>query len=277
MHKPILITGASGGIGEAAAVHLATKGFKVYAGARRKDKLEALSGLGQGRIIPLLIDVTDDGSVAEALALIERNGDRLYGLINNAGVSVVGPSELVPLNEWRRQFETNVFGMISLIQAVAPQMRAAGEGRIVNIGSIAGRIVSPFMGPYAASKHAVEGLSDAFRRELRPYGVKVSVIRPGFVNTSFGTQAQDGLSYYLETDGPYERQLSAFKAWHAKAHPTAESPHIVAEKIYHALTAAHPHSRYTAPPKYLGLLLLRNLLPSAIIDRLFERIIGLKK
>lgn len=277
MHKPVLVTGASSGIGEATAVHLAHKGFKVYAAARSVDKLKTLAGLGGGGIEPLEMDVTDEGSIERALGVIGEAGETLFGLVNNAGVSVMGPIEQVPGNEWRRLYETNVFGVVNVMQAVLPQMRQAGAGRIVNIGSVAGRIVAPFFGVYGSSKHAIEGLTDALRRELKPHGVKVSLIRPGFINTPFGEQEQESLSAYLNEDQPYLKQLEIFKAWHVKGHPNAKPPIIVAEKVHHALTAEHPHSRYTVPARFVPYLMMRNLLPSALVDRVFERTIGLNK
>lgn len=276
MYQSILITGASSGIGEECAAFLAHKGFRVFAAARRLDKLKALTAVGAGRITPVEMDVTDEASIVSALQTIAAEGVTLYGLVNNAGVSVMGPFERVPLSEWRRQYETNVFGVVAATQAVLPQMRAAGRGRIVNIGSLAGRIASPFQGVYASSKHAVEGLSDALRRELVPHGIKVSVVRPGFINTPFGHQEQESLDLYAG-DAVYGEQLRTFKAWHAKGHPNAPSPAAVAEAVHHALIAARPKSRYTAPPKMTYALALRNFLPSALTDRILERVNGLER
>ncbi len=273
LHQSVLVTGASSGIGEETAVYLARKGFRVFAAARRTEKLKDLSVVGGGKITPVAMDVTDEASIAAALKLIAEEGVTLYGLVNNAGVSVMGPVESVPLAEWRRQYETNVFGLVAVTQAVLPQMRAAGRGRIINIGSLAGRIASPFQGVYASSKHAVEGLSDALRRELVPHGVKVSLVRPGFINTPFGHQEQASLDQYADNN-PYQDQLREFKTWHAAGHPGAPSPVVVAEAVHHALTAEHPHSRYTAPVKMTYALALRNLLPSALTDRILERVNG---
>ena len=277
MHKPVLVTGASSGIGEATAVLLAHQGFRVFAGARRLEKLKALEGLGAGRITALELDVTDEASIAAALKRVTEAGAALYGLVNNAGVSVTGPLEEVPLEDWRRQFETNVFGVVAMTRAVLPAMRAARGGRIVNVGSVAGRLASPFMGAYAGSKHALEGLSDSLRRELVPYGVKVSVIRPGFINTPFGEPEQDGFARYVGDGHPYSERVAAFKAWHAKGHPKGAAPMEVAEAIAHALTARRPHSRYTVPARYIGPVMLRNLLPSAIVDRAFARTTGVNR
>lgn len=275
MYQSVLVTGASSGIGEATAVFLAHHGFRVFAAARRIEKLQELAGLAAGRITPIAMDITDDGSVDLALDEIKSADAPLYGLVNNAGVSVTGPIEQVEIDEWRRQYETNVFGLVRVTQKVLPIFRKAGRGRVVNIGSIAGRIAPPFLGAYASSKHAVEGVSDSLRRELAPHGVKVSLIRPGFINTPFGHQEQDGFEKYLGADQPYDGQLRIFKSWHAKGHPTAPPPTVVAEAVHKALTAERPQARYTAPTQALGLLMLRNFLPSAIVDRIFERVTGL--
>lgn len=275
MLNSVLITGASSGIGEACAVHLAHKGFRVFAAARRLDKLNDLSGLAGGKITPIEMDVTDEASVAYALKTIADEGVVLYGLVNNAGVSVMGPLEETSLADWRRQYETNVFGLMNVTRALLPEMRKAGKGRIVNIGSVAGRVAAPFQGIYASSKHAVEGLSDSLRRELAPHGVKVSLVRPGFINTPFGHQEQEALAPFEEEGRPYAEQVKIFKAWHAKGHPNAPSPSVVADVVHDALTAERPRARYVAPTEMLGALALRNLAPTFFADWVFERIIGL--
>ncbi|MEZ5919976.1 MAG: SDR family oxidoreductase [Parvularculaceae bacterium] len=277
MLKPILVTGAASGIGEATAVMLAHKGFKVFASARSLAKLKPLDGLGQGRLSPLALDVTDAASIDAAVKEIEAAGEPLFGLVNNAGISVTGPIEELSRDDWRRQFETNVFAVAMLTRAVLPQMRAAGAGRIVNIGSVAGRIASPFMGAYAASKHALEGLTDSLRREVKPFGISVSLIRPGFVNTHFGEAEQAGFAKTAEGGGPYALAAAKFKSWHSRGHPTGASPNDVADAVVTALTAEKPHSRYTAPASNLGPLMLRNLFPSAVTDRIFERVTGLDR
>ena len=275
MYKPVLVTGASSGIGEASVVHLARKGFRVFAAARRIDRLKALEGFGEGAVTAIALDITDEVSIEAALADINAAGGPLYGLVNSAGVSVTGPLEDVPVNEWRRQFETNLFGLVALTQRVLPDMRAAGAGRIVNIGSVAGRIAAPFMAPYVASKHALEGMSDALRREVDAFGIHVSVIRPGFINTEFGEQEQDGLTRFAREGGPYTAALDVFRAWHAKGHPKGASPMEVAEAVHHALVADRPHSRYTVPKRYIPSLMMRNLAPSAVTDRVFARVTGI--
>ncbi len=274
MLQSVLVTGASSGIGEATAVHLAHKGFRVFAAARRLEKLKELTALGGGKITPIAMDVNDDASIAAALEQINAEGVTLYGLVNNAGVSTMGPFEKVSLEEWRALFQTNIFGLVAVTQAVLPQMRAAGRGRIVNIGSLTGRIASPFQSAYAASKHAVEGISDSLRRELSPHGIKVSVVRPGAINTPFGKHEVEALAGY-ETDATYGDQVKTFKSWFEKQHPTAPGPNVVAEAVHEALTAEHPQSRYTAPAKMTYAIALRNFLPSGITDRILERVNGL--
>jgi NADP-dependent 3-hydroxy acid dehydrogenase YdfG len=276
MHQSVLITGASSGIGEECAVFLAHKGFRVFASARRLDKLQDLTAVGGGKITPVQMDVTDAASIAAAMERIKDEGVTLYGLVNNAGAALMGPVERLALDDWRALFETNLFGLVAVTQAVLPQMRAAGRGRIVNIGSLTGRIASPFQGAYAASKHAVEGLSDSLRRELVPHGVKVSVVRPGAIHTPFGAHETEMLSQY-QLDENYGDQVTAFKAWFARQHPGAPSPFVVAEAVHDALTAENPHSRYTAPFKMTYALALRNLLPSALTDRILERVNGTDK
>lgn len=276
MHRPVLVTGASSGIGEATAVTLARAGFRVYAAARRVEKLKAIEGLGEGRIAALALDVTDAASIDAAMARIAADGAALYGLVNNAGVSVTGPIEEVALDDWRTQFETNVIGVVAMTKAVLPGMRAARSGRIVNIGSVSGRLAAPFMGAYAASKHALEGLTDSLRREVAPFGVKVSLIRPGFIHTPFGGPEQEGFARYIGEGHPYSERVAAFKAWHARGHPNGAPPGVVAEVVLKAVTAARPFSRYTVPARFVAPLMLRNLLPSAIVDPIFATVTGVR-
>ena len=278
MHKAVLVTGASSGIGEATAVHLAHRGFTVFAAARRLTALNTLSGLGHGRIHPIALDVTDPTSINDAISKISADyASPLYGLVNNAGISVTGPVEQLDMEDWRRQFETNVLGVVAMTKAVLPQMRAENAGRIITVGSVAGRIVAPFMGAYGASKHAIEGLSDALRHELSGTDIKVSVIRPSFVNTQFGEQEQAGLEAHMADGEPYAEDVRAFAKWHERGHPNGVAPSEVAEAIHQALTAKNPQSRYTVPKKFLGYMAMRNFLPSALVDRVLYKTIGLKR
>ncbi|MEM9705729.1 MAG: SDR family oxidoreductase [Pseudomonadota bacterium] len=275
MLKPVLVTGASSGIGAAISEKLAASGFRVYAAARRADKLDVVAAHASGRITPLVMDVTDAGSIDRALENIADDGSTLFGLVNNAGLSVTGPLESTDTNEWRRLYETNVFGVVELTKAVLPQMRGVSAGRIINIGSIAGRIATPFFSPYASSKHALEGLSDSLRREVAPFGIDVSLVRPGFIRTDFGDQEQAALEPHTKDGLPYAAAVKAFKSWHAKGHPNAPRPSVVADCVHHALTVTHPKARYTAPLKYAPQLFLRNFAPVGLTDALIARITGI--
>ena len=179
----VVITGASTGIGHASALHLASLGFKVFAGVRRDEDADRLRAVANGSIEPVHIDVTDQASIDAAAGRVrEATGGSIAGLVNNAGIAVPGPLEHLPVDEFRRQLEVNVTGQVAVTQAFLPMLRPS-RGRIVNIGSIGGRVAAPMLGPYAASKHAMEGLTDSLRRELRPSGIEVSIIRPGPIAT----------------------------------------------------------------------------------------------
>lgn len=265
----ILVTGAGTGIGRACALYLAEEGFHVIAAGRRLEPLEALAAEKPGTITPVSIDVTDPDNIAAAMATISP----IDGLVNNAGVAIMGAIEAVPVAEWRRQFEVNVFGVANMCQAVLPQMRQRGAGRIVNIGSVTGRLVPPFQGVYGSSKHAVEGLSDALRREVERYGIYVSVVRPGFVNTTFGEQEQESLSQHRMD--AYAEHHDRYAKWHhEKGHKVAPDPVIVAREVEKALTAPKPRTRYACPASARRFILLRSILPARMVDRMIDRTIN---
>ena len=265
----ILVTGAGTGIGRACALYLAEEGFHVIAAGRRLEPLEALAAEKPGTITPVSIDVTDPDNIAAAMATISP----IDGLVNNAGVAIMGAIEAVPVAEWRRQFEVNVFGVANMCQAVLPQMRQRGAGRIVNIGSVTGRLVPPFQGVYGSSKHAVEGLSDALRREVERYGIYVSVVRPGFVNTTFGEQEQESLSQHRMD--AYAEHHDRYAKWHhEKGHKVAPDPVIVAQEVEKALTAPKPRTRYACPASARRFILLRSILPARMVDRMIDRTIN---
>jgi NAD(P)-dependent dehydrogenase (short-subunit alcohol dehydrogenase family) len=175
----VLVTGASSGIGEATASHLASLGFRVFAGVRKDEDAERL----RERVTPVKLDVVDEESIATARREVEEAApDGLAGLVNNAGVSVSGPVEFIPLEELRRQLEVNVIGQVAVTQAFLPAIRRA-RGRIVNVSSVGGRVALPLMSPYNASKFALEAVSDSLRREVRQFGVHVAVVEPGAIRT----------------------------------------------------------------------------------------------
>src|SRR5919202_3517690 len=197
---PVLVTGCSSGIGKATAQALLAHGQTVYATARRPSTLADLEAAGART---MALDVTDDDSMKAAVTAIEAEHGAVGTLVNNAGYGVYGPVEEVPMDDVRREFETNVFGLGRLTQLVLPGMRAAGRGRIVNVSSMGGRLAYPTGGWYHASKYAVEPLSDALRVEVKPFGVGVVLVEPGLIRTEFESVASGGLS--SAGDGPYAK------------------------------------------------------------------------
>jgi NAD(P)-dependent dehydrogenase (short-subunit alcohol dehydrogenase family) len=268
----VVITGASTGIGRATAVRLARAGFDVLAGVRREEDGAALHA-DDGRIEPVLVDVTDAGQIA---ALGERvAGAPLAGLVNNAGIAVAGPLEGIPLDEMRRQYEVNVFGLLAVTQALLEPIRA-GHGRIVNIGSIGGRINTPFVGPYSSSKAAVRSLSAALRRELRPWDIRVALVEPGALDTPMWRKGEEGAE---ETIGAlpervrtlYARPLEALVAATRKIAANASSPDDAAQAVEHALTAQRPRTLYTVGREARIQGALHGVLPARTFDALVER------
>jgi NAD(P)-dependent dehydrogenase (short-subunit alcohol dehydrogenase family) len=268
MRGRILITGAGSGIGRACALYLADEGFHIVAAGRRREPLEALASERPGLIELVTMDVTDPASVEAAVAAASP----IDHVVNNAGVAVMGAIEAVPLEEWRRQFEVNVFGVANVCRAVLPQMRQRGAGRIVQIGSVTGRLVPPYQGVYGSSKHALEGLTDALRREVSRFGIGVSLVRSGFVRTSFGDQEQESLkAHRLDA---YAEGHDAYTRWHHdKGHKVAPDPVVVAREVEKAITAVSPKARYACPPSAKRFLLMRRLLPASLVDRLVWRTI----
>jgi NAD(P)-dependent dehydrogenase (short-subunit alcohol dehydrogenase family) len=266
--QTVVITGASTGIGHACALRFDQLGYRVLAGIRTLEDAEALKSVSGGRIQPVLLDVTRPESVAAAAALL---GDEpLHGLVNNAGIAVAGPLELVPLERWRTQLEVNVIGLVAVTQKFLPALRR-GRGRIVNIGSIAGRSALPCAGPYSASKFAVEAITDALRMELAPFGISVAVIEPGAVATPiWDKSARDAAQIGGRTDPAvyqlYSGLVDKIRRLAAQAGRTAIGVDQVVKAVEHALTSAHPRTRYPVG-KDARLRLLVNLLPDRLIDR----------
>ncbi len=264
----VLITGCSTGIGRATAAHLAARGWTVYATARRVESIADLEAAGC-RLLAL--DVTDEASMAAAVAEVERAEGAVGVLVNNAGYSQSGAIEQVPLEAIRRQFETNVFGAIRMAQLVLPGMRARGRGRIVNISSMGANFTFPGGGAYHATKHALDAVSDALRFEVRGFGVDVVIVQPGIIRTEFDKTAVAGIP--AEGDGPY----AAFDAQVAKATrdvyakgPVARlggEPDAVAKVIETAITARRPKPRYLVTPSARVFITQRRLMPDRVWDR----------
>jgi NAD(P)-dependent dehydrogenase (short-subunit alcohol dehydrogenase family) len=265
----VLITGCSTGIGRATAERLARAGHTVYATARRPESIEDLKESG---CRTLALDVTSEESMSAAVAAVEEAEGGIGALVNNAGYSQNGAVETVPLADVRAQFETNVFGLLRMCQLVLPGMRRRGEGRIVNMSSMGGRLTLPGGGIYHATKHAVEAISDAMRFEVSGFGVHVVVIEPGIIRSSFGETAAGSVS---ARDGPY----AEFNAAVAEANATASDgplgklggePDDVAKVIEAAIAARRPRSRYRVTASARVLLTQRRLLPDRAWDRVMS-------
>jgi NAD(P)-dependent dehydrogenase (short-subunit alcohol dehydrogenase family) len=255
----VLITGCSSGIGRATAAHLARAGHTVYATARDAGSLEDLTARG---CHALRLDVRDEESIRAAVAQIEEEHGAVGALVNNAGYAVSGAIETVPMEDLRAEFDTNVFGYVRMAQAVLPGMRRRRKGRIINVSSVAGRVTMPGAGAYAASKYAIEAISDALRFELRGFGIAVVLVEPGPIRSAFTATANSALG---QRDGG-EDVYAAYHAAVAKADAeTDESflagkPEQVAQTIERAITAARPRARYKVTPIARVLPALRGVL-----------------
>lgn len=271
----VVITGASSGIGEATARHLAGLGFTVRAGVRKEADAERLAGPG---IEPLIIDVTDQASIDRAAG--EITGP-LAGLVNNAGVAVTGPLEFLPIDELRHQLEINVIGQVAVTQAFLPRIRE-GMGRIVFMSSIGGKVALPLAGAYAGSKFAIEAISDSLRRELRPWGIQVSAIEPGAVQTPIwekGAEAADGLMQNMpaEVMDHYGEVIDALRAEAKKFETDATDPQEVADAVAHALTASRPKTRYPVGRDAKIRSKLARVMPDRVMDAAIGRALKQRK
>jgi len=284
--EPVLITGCSSGIGRATAASLHDAGLRVYATARRVD---ALVGLASRGITTLALDVTDEQSMAQAVAAVEADAGSVGTLINNAGYGLYGPVEQIPMAEIRRQFETNFFGLVRLTQLVLPGMRRRrGGGRILNVSSMGGRATLPGGAFYHASKYAVEAFSDALRMEVAQFGIQVVLIEPGPVKTPWtdtaagslaeaaGGSAADGggggdpyAAYKAAVGVSFGRTTSGFVA------RLGSDAQDIAKVISRAATARRPHTRYLINPVAKGVVALNQLLPGRVYDAVIRRQYGL--
>ena len=265
-NRTVLVTGASSGIGEATALLLKERGYSVYAAARRVERMRGLQDKGI-HVLPL--DVTDEDSIAACVDAISEREGGIDILVNNAGYGSYGAIEDVPIDEARRQFEVNLFGLARLTKRVLPGMRAKGAGTIINISSVGGKIYAPFGGWYHATKHALEGWSDVLRLETRPFGIDVVIVEPGGIATPWGEIAVENL-----------RKTSGSGAYAAAANRTADrmakmyagnslsDPSVIADVILKAVSARTPRTRYHAGAMSGLVLTLRAWLSDRMFDRL---------
>jgi NAD(P)-dependent dehydrogenase (short-subunit alcohol dehydrogenase family) len=280
MMRSIVITGVSTGIGRGAAAAFARAGYRVFGSVRREEDAARLRGEIGWSFVPLVFDVTDREAVLWAAERVGEviGGGGLAGLVNNAGTALAGPLALQPLDDVRAQFEANVLGLVSVTQAFLPLLgtdrsRSGPPGRIVNVSSVGGRVASPFIGAYAGTKHAVEGISDALRRELMPYGIDVIVVRPGAVKTEIWAKGATTKGLYAGTD--YEEPLERFEAYANGLAKGGYSPEELGRRVLRAFEAKRPRTRYAIVRGRLANWVLPTLLPDRLLDRLIGRTVGL--
>lgn len=280
-HPAVLVTGASTGIGEACTLGLAKLGYRVYAGIRRSEDAHRLS-IASSLIVPILLDVTNKSQIATAVSQIQREVGEggLLGIVNNAGIAVAGPLEFLPVDDLRRQLETNVIGLHAVTQAFLPMLRAS-RGRIVHISSTNGRLSTPFTGAYAASKFAVEALADAMRRELHGTGIEISVIQPGTIATPIWEKSSEATERMVGTLPPeahehYGKSFDTLRAVVQDAVRRADPPEVVFRAVLHALTAASPRTRYPVGSTARLQVFLARFVPDRLLDWTLLKAMGLR-
>ena len=283
MTRHVVVTGASTGIGLATARVLVSRGVHVFGSVRRESDGDRLRTELGPSVTPLIFDVTDAATIDAAVPVVADAlaGHTLWGLVNNAGIAVGGPLIHQPLDEIRHHLEVNVLGAIAAVQAFAPLLgtdraRTGMPGRIVNISSVAGRISAPFLGAYAASKRALEGMSDSLRRELMVFGIDVIIINPGSVVTPIWDKAEvaDG-SRYANTE--YAPMLSRFLTAALRSGRSGFPPETVAKAVWKALSAERPRTFYPVVPQHLLNWTITLALPARLIDRLVAKGLGIKR
>ena len=270
----VVVTGASSGIGRAVALRVARGGYRVLAGVRAAPDGERLRAELPG-VEPVTLDVTDEGHLGDLVALVERTEPGgLSGLVNNAGIVVVGPVEGLSVAQWRAQLEVNVLGAVAATTALLPSL-LRGRGRVVNISSAAGRVALPLFGPYAASKFALEAFSDSLRREVGPHGVRVTVVQPGVVATPAFAKtlpvAEAGFAALApDVADRYRRQIASTRRGALQGPARGLAPQAVAAVVERALTAPRPRARYVIGRDARAAALVARVAP----DRLLDAVLG---
>lgn len=270
----VVVTGASTGIGAACALDCVARGMTVFAGVRDPRAGEALARKAGPSLTPITLDVTDEQSIAQSVEVVQRvvGEAGLGGLVNNAGIVIGSPLEVIPLPQLRKQLEVNVIGQIAVTQAFLPLLRR-GRGRIVNMGSIAGRGTIPLLGPYSASKYALEALTDALRMELQPWGIQVSIIEPGAIATPIwekSAKEAEGLEASASEEAKilYGEAVVRIRDAVAQAAQRAIPADAVVRAVHHALTASRPHTRYLVGSDAKLRAWMVKWLPDRVQDRL---------
>jgi NAD(P)-dependent dehydrogenase (short-subunit alcohol dehydrogenase family) len=275
--RSALVTGASTGIGRATALRLDAAGWRVFAGVRRAQDAEDLRGAGSERLVPLMLDVTDADQIAATAERIAAEADAgLDGLVNNAGVAIPGPLETLAIEDFRRQLEVNLVGQVAVTQATLGLIRRA-RGRIVFVSSIGGRIAFPLTGAYHAAKFGIEAVGDVFRQELRPWGISVSIVEPGSIDTPIwerGERASDELAD-PQREALYGRVVERYRKVVRQTAERGIAPDRVAQAIEHALSDGRPRTRYLVGIDAKVQARLRPLIPTRAFDRIVGRVMGL--
>jgi NAD(P)-dependent dehydrogenase (short-subunit alcohol dehydrogenase family) len=270
--RSALVTGASTGIGRAAAMRLDAAGWRVFAAVRKPQDAEALAAAGSQRLVPVTLDVTDPEQIAEVCTRIQSTAGALHGLVNNAGIAVPGPLETLPIDDFRRQIEVNLTAQVAVTQAMLPLIRKA-RGRIVFLSSIGGRVAFPLSGAYHAAKFGIEAVGDVFRQELMPWDISVSIVEPGSIDTPIWERGEREADAIEERTSDAQEQLygQAIEGFRKAVRKTAERgipPEKVAVAIEHALVAKRPRPRYLVGTDAKTQARLGPLVPTRIWDRL---------
>jgi NAD(P)-dependent dehydrogenase (short-subunit alcohol dehydrogenase family) len=281
--QTVLITGATDGLGKAAALLLAARGYHVFAAGRSEEKRAQLDALAHQKKLPLEtleMDVCDDVSVQRAVASVYQKSGAIDVLINNAGFVQVGAVEDLRMEDWRRQFETNFFGVIRVTQAVLPQMRERRKGRILMMSSVSGFVTPPTQGAYSASKHAIEALANALRYELYPFGIHTILIQPGYIATNIQSTAMDLAQIYQEKfkSGPYAKIYACYlgNATSTRAQ-SKTTPEDCARIMLRAIEAPRPRARYGVTPLATFAKWAKRLLTDRAADGMIRRRYGITR
>ncbi|WP_417481127.1 SDR family NAD(P)-dependent oxidoreductase [Maricaulis sp.] len=278
-----VVTGASTGIGHACTAELAAKGWHVFAGVRKQADADRLKEEFGTAVTPLIMEVTDMASMQSAADTVRAtlNGVTLKGLINNAGIAVAGPMLTLPIEEFQQQMDVNVTGVVRTTQAFGPLLGAdesltGDPGRIVMISSVAGEMGAPFLGPYSASKHAVEGLSKSLRREMMLFGIEVIVLGPGAVATPIWSKS-DEVDITPYEGSVYYKALTRLRNYMSKSGPEGFPPSVIADRAFRALTEDKPRFRYALVPQRLTNWSLPRMLPERMVNNILAKRLGLTR
>jgi NAD(P)-dependent dehydrogenase (short-subunit alcohol dehydrogenase family) len=275
----ILITGCTSGIGRHAALHLAARGHRVFATGRNEKALAALKAEAPENLETLVLDVTSDESIAAAKQQVDaRTGGRgIDVLVNNAGYGLLGPTEMISDREMRAQYDTNVFGLMAVTRAFLPSMHAKGAGRIINVSSIGGLITLPFFGVYNSTKYAVESLSDGLRLELAPFGIHVSLVEPGVIDTGFTDRSMQEIARFRSPDSRYAPVLARADEMRKVSDRSAVGPACISRAIERAATDRRPRARYLAPFRAVLMMAFVRRMPTRWADWVMRMAVGLTK